>query len=311
MIIFLYGSDTFRSKQKIKEIVEEYQKIHNTGLNFKILEKDIDFEDFKNEVFSFSMFKEKKLIILKNIFDNKKFKENLCLVIDSIKENKNTVLIIWQEGEPATNDYLFKLLKKIAKTQEFKKLEELFLKKWIKKEAEKLGGSIDIQAVDKLIDFVGNDSWRLHNEIQKLVAFKKKMMIQVKDVEFLMKPEIENNIFKTIDAIAEKNKKRAIQLVRQHLDNGESPLYLISMINFQFRNLLIVREMIERNIPYYLILKKSQLKPFLLQKTWKQSKQFSLSELKKIYSKIFKIDLEIKTGKIDPLLALDLLITRM
>jgi len=311
MIIFLYGSDTFRSKQKIKEIVEEYQKIHNTGLNFKILEKDIDFEDFKNEVFSFSMFKEKKLIILKNIFDNKKFKENLSLVIDSIKENKNTILIIWQEGEPATSDYLFKLLKKIAKTQEFKKSEGLFLKKWIKKEAEKLGGSIDIQAVDKLIDFVGNDSWRLHNEIQKLVAFKKKMMIQVKDVEFLMKPEIENNIFKTIDAIAEKNKKRAIQLVRQHLDNGESPLYLISMINFQFRNLLIVREMIERNIPYYLILKKSQLKPFLLQKTWKQSKQFSLSELKKIYSKIFKIDLEIKTGKIDPLLALDLLITRM
>ncbi len=65
----------------------------------------------------------------------------------------------------------------------------------------------------------------------------------------------------------------------------------------------------EKDIPYASILKRSGLHPFVVRKSYDQSRQFSLSDLKKIYQKIFQIDFDVKTGKVEPEMALDLLIS--
>ena len=127
----------------------------------------------------------------------------------------------------------------------------------------------------------------------------------------MVRSKIETDIFKTIDAIAEKNKKRALELLHKHLEKGDSPLYLLSMINYQFRNLLIVKDFIERCKPYNIILRKSGLHPFVVKKSYYQSQKFSFQELKKIYRKVFQIDLNIKTGRIESEMALDLLIAEI
>jgi DNA polymerase-3 subunit delta len=80
------------------------------------------------------------------------------------------------------------------------------------------------------------------------------------------------------------------------------------MINFQFRNLLIIKDLMEKNIPYYSISKITKMHPFVVRKTYEQANKFTSRELKKIYQKIFQVDLSIKTGKIDPTTALDFLI---
>ena len=99
--------------------------------------------------------------------------------------------------------------------------------------------------------------------------------------------------------------------MHKHLEKGESPLYLLSMINFQFRNLLMIKELVEENQPYYSILRKTQLKPFVVGKSYQQAQRFGLPELKKIYRKIFQADLDIKTGKMKAETALDLLIVEI
>ena len=98
-----------------------------------------------------------------------------------------------------------------------------------------------------------------------------------------------------------KNKKQALDLFHKHLDNGDNSLYLFSMIAYQFRNLLIIKENS----------KKSGLHPFVVQKSIYLCRQFTMDQLKKIYQKIFQIDLDIKTGKIEPELALDLLLAEI
>ena len=35
MIIFLYGEDTYRLQQKLKEIGDQYKKVHKSGLNLE------------------------------------------------------------------------------------------------------------------------------------------------------------------------------------------------------------------------------------------------------------------------------------
>lgn len=307
MIIFLYGQDTYRMREKLKEIIERHKKIHKSGLNLKYFD---DFTNFKDEIRQTSMFKEKKLAVITDIFANSDFKEKF---LENKKEflNSEDIILIYEEKDFNKNNSLFKFLKKNAKSQEFKHLGGQNLKTWIKKEFDKYKTKIDSGVLEKLIEYIGNDLWQMSNEIKKLASFRNNKIVGVEDIELLVRSKIETDIFKTIDAIADKNKKQALNLLHKHLEKGDSPLYLLSMINYQFRNLLIVKDFIEKHKPYNVILKKSGLHPFVVKKTYYQSQKFSFQELKKIYQKIFKVDLDIKTGRIQPEIALDLLIAEI
>jgi len=306
MLIFLYGQDTYRSRQKLNEIINHYKKIHKSGLNLKYFDgKNLSFQDFKDEIRSVSMFAEKKLAVLKNTFLNKNFKENFLRDSKEFAESKNIVL--FYEEEEFSGDKLFKFLKKHAKSQEFKPLQSQKLKNWVKKGFDDYGIEIREEALEKLINFVGSDLWQMANEIKKLVSYKLKCPnpeISQRDIELLVKPKIENDIFKTIDAIASKNKKQALDLIHKHLEKGDTPLYLLSMINFQFRNLLIVKS---SRFGY----EKLKMHPYVIQKSTQQARKFNFEELKKIYQKIFQVDLSIKTGKVEPETALDLFIAEI
>jgi len=314
MIIFLYGQDTYRLHQKFDDIVKEHKKIHKSGLSLRVFDFSKDnFDDFENEFHSFSMFDEKKLLVLKNLFSNKDLKETF------FKKNKNfinseNIILIYEENSPSKGEKLFTFLKKNSKFQEFQPLEGIRLKNWIKEEFKKGGAEVEDRVSEKIISFADNDLWQISNEIKKLVAFKGDRKIKTEDVEILLKPKIETDIFKTIDAIAAKNKKEAFLLVHKHLEKGDGPLYLFSMINFQFRNLLMVKsEYIKKRYPLKIadLSKKLKIHPFVIRKTTWQIRKFSLEELKKIYQKIFQVDLQVKTGKINPQTALDLLIAEI
>ncbi len=305
MIIFFYGEDTYRMREKIKEIIERYQKIHKSGLNLKYF---ADFDDLKDGLRQNSMFNEKKLAIIENLFSKPEFKAKFLKGGKNFAESEDVVLI-YQEGEVKKNDDLFKFLIKSSRFQDFSLLEGYKLKNWIKNEFKKYNILVGPEVVEKLAKYVGNDLWRMSNEIKKLVSYRKD--IEPDDVQLLVKSKIETDIFETIDAIADKNKKKALELLHRHLEKGDSPLYLLSMMNYQFRNLLIVKDFIEKYKPYNVILKKSGLHPYVVKKSYNLCQRFTLQELKKNLQKIFQIDLDIKTGKIEPRVGLDLLVAEI
>jgi len=307
MIIFLYGEDTYRMKEKLKEIIERHKKIHKSGLNLKYFD---DFTNLKDGIRQTSMFKEKKLAVVTNVFANPDFKEEFFQNKKEFLDSED-IILIYEEKDFNKNNSLFKFLKKNTKSQEFKFLTGQGLKAWIKKEFDKYETKIDSLVLERLIKYIGNDLWQMSNEIKKLASFRNKETLKAEDIELLVKSKIETDIFKTIDAIADKNKKQALNLLHNHLEKGDSPLYLLSMINYQFRNLLIVKDLIEKHKPYNIILKRSGLHPFVVKKSYYQSQKFTFQELKKIFQKIFKVDLDIKTGRIQPEIALDLLIAEI
>jgi len=54
MIILLYGEDTFRLRQKLIEVIEEYKAKHKTGLNLaRFEENNLDFDKIKEKLSQF------------------------------------------------------------------------------------------------------------------------------------------------------------------------------------------------------------------------------------------------------------------
>ena len=319
MIYFIYGEDSYRSKRKLEEIIEGYKKAHKSGLNLVWIDANKpfgnaqgkqDFEDFYNYLKITSMFAEKKLLILKNIFGDAKFQEEFSEIIKNLEDMKD-IVVVYENEAPDQRTKFFKILQKSAKCQEFNHLQPAMLRKWIVQEFEKNKIEIDINAQNLLLSFVGNNLWQMANEINKLSNYRRGGVVRKEDVELLIKPNIENDIFKTIDALASKDKKQALSLLHKHLDNGDNSLYLLSMIAYQFRNFLVIKELQNAQKPYNLIAKISGLHPFVVQKSYYLCNQFSIEQLKKIYKKIFQVDSDIKTGKIEPETALDLLVAEI
>jgi len=306
MLIFLYGQDTYRSRDELKKIIEEREKASLNWFNFVRIDAEENeleiFEQIRQTTNTVSMFNEQKLIVIENIFSApEEVQKNILDLLKNKSTGKdpNTTIIFWADGENAKNEF-FKYLKINAKSQEFKLLEGNQLRKWIRDYIDEQKGRIDGSAIEKLIEYIGNDLWRMKNEIDKLLDYND--VIKINDVELLIKPEIDLNIFELIDAMGYKNKVKALKLFNQHLERGADEFYILSMIVYQLRNLLLVK-----STP----IAKLKLHPFVIKKSLQQVRNFTWDELKKIYYQLMTIDLRAKTGKTDINSALELFLTSL
>jgi len=295
MIYFLYGEDTYRIQRKSKEIENGYKKVHGNALNLEKFDaSELSFRGFLDASSQQSMFTAKKLFFLENVFSSEEFKKEFLKNIEKFSMSKHILVLVEKNKIKKTNK-LLKTLEKIAKCQEFEKLTGLKLKNWVKKEFVNCNAEIEPFALNQFISFVGGDLWRMSQEIQKLSAFTKR--ITEKEVKAFVKPRVSAEIFQTIDALARGDKGIALRMVQSHLDKGDSPFYLLKMFIFQFRNLLLVKSG-----------HKGDMHPYVFKKTMALSYRFSMEELKNAYQKIFQVDLNMKTGKVNPEEGLKMLI---
>ena len=86
-------------------------------------------------------------------------------------------------------------------------------------------------------------------KLPKLINYSDGQMISDKDVELLVKAKIDGNIFSAIDALGANNKKEAMKLLHDNLEKGEDPFYIFSMIVYQFRNMIKIADLKEREWP--------------------------------------------------------------
>lgn len=328
MIYFFYGADSFQLRQKLSQVIGQYRVKHQSGLNFARFDftQEQDWDNFKDFIESYSMFAEKKLAIIEDLFRMPPATQQdfiRYLETKSILKDPERFLVIIQElrladdkkkkekyvlKDSAARELFRKLTGKELNSEEFDLLEGVKLETWIKKEAAAQGGQIDNLAVKKLAAYVGSDLWQMQSEVNKLMSFKVNEAITEDDVDQLVKSRIESDIFKTIDALASRQKTLAFKFLHQNLAKGETEIGLLGMLIYQFRNLLLVKSQIEQGVPFYSLEKKLKMHPFVLRKTFEQSKNFSLSALKKAYQRLAEIDLGIKSGQIEPRAALDLVV---
>ena len=300
MIIFLYGPDTYRSKQKLNEIIARYKEIHKTGLSFHVLEENASyFDELRNIAGSVSMLGEKKLVILKYAISSKEFSQKFMdwKAKDALSETNDEVYIFY-EGYANKSDSMFTWLAENAKSQEFEILSGSQLNKWAQDFTKRRGIKISQGALFKLLAFSGGDLWALENELQRLASYKNGGEIGVNDLDIFLRPKEQTHIFSFVDAVVEANKPKAFKMLKAHIEAGDNENYLFSMVYSQFRNIAQAQSFLDEaesgggravNI--------LGMHPYVAKKSLAQARQFGKEKIKKIYSKLVDLDLSVKTGK--------------
>jgi DNA polymerase-3 subunit delta len=342
MILFLYGEDTYRLKQKLKDMKEKYISASLGDTNLAVLDgKTVTADDIIRQALAYPFLAKSRLVIVENLLMSaKKTSEGKATKTKEEKPGKvvttqekigeflpkvpeSTILVFAESGSPDKRSSLFKKLSKLKMAQEFQPLDEPGVKKWIREEVNRFGGQIAPDATEKLYEYVGADLWRLSNEIRKLSDYRLQTTageqksevrspIAVPDVELLVRPQTSSDIFALIDAVASRSSKKALHELHQLLDNGQNELYILSMIVYQYRNLLIVKDLTVRGAnSQWEMAKRAGLHPFVAGKSLNLVRNYTMDELKNIYRMLFENDLAIKTGRVEPQTALDLLILKL
>ncbi len=183
--------------------------------------------------------------------------------------------------------------------------------RWIESEAKKQGGRIDPDAAARLSEMVGEEPRIAAQEITKLLTYVNfERPIRLLDVEKVSIANAQASIFELVDALGQKEGKKAQSIFHRLLEDEEA-MALWGMVIRQFRLLLQAREMLDERATIPEIQKALGLHEFVVQKVCNQARHFSMPTLESIYHKLLEIDEGAKTSRVPLDLALDTLIVEL
>ena len=240
---------------------------------------------------------------------NPELKQQLLDYLPNLSPTTNLLFI--ENKKLAANNAVLKFAekdKKHAQVRLFAAPPADQLADWVIDHVEKKGGTIDFSAANDLALFIGGDLRALDSEIEKLIVYKNGAPIRRDDVRAMVAPAQEQSIFELVDALGARKTQRALELLHEQLRHNANEFYLLTMITRQYRIMLQVRDLATRGMGADVIQKQLGLHPFVTKKMSEQARSYSVEQLEGIMSKLLETDVSLKTSRLEPTLALDLLV---
>lgn len=298
-LYLFYGEETYLLQQKVnywKKNFKERQGEYNLSVIDGIKEET---GKIITECESMPFLGEKRLIIIENLPSStgQKISDEKTKTLLSFLENiPETSVILFFNSIPDKRTKFYKYLIEHAEVEEFPVLVEKKLYNWINQEVQRQKGVILPGAVPYLVQKTGNNLWSIQNEINKLIAFNDGKAISENDIDKLVTPIYEVNIFKLTDYIGLKKTKSALDILSKLVESDFECVYIYNMIVRQFRIFLQIFDL--KNKPQKEIATLVGLHPFVVENSLKQINLFTKKELESAYSDLLKIDIKLKTGQI-------------
>jgi len=145
----------------------------------------------------------------------------------------------------------------------------------------------------EILNFIITSSKNVNFVLWESKEILKKDLFLFKDavIKFFKIPK---NIFTLLDNLKPGNSKNLLNLFHQGLEAGIKEELIFFMIQRQFRILLALTQRHPK--PENEIDEVNRLAPWQMEKLQRQARMFDASDLKKIYKKLYEIELNQKTG---------------
>jgi DNA polymerase III delta subunit len=317
MLYFLYGEDEVRVASRRRELLDGFRRKYPTG-EVQIF----DFEDSGTpetirsacSACDQGLFAIPKLIVWLHPFVLKEGEDVLKkFLMRFLKESPSDIsLLVLASGKiKKTHPVAALLLKKSDRIEEMEPLRGVQLERYIASSLRVFDADLSITrtALGILVKAVGDDTFRLKQEISRLAAYRGTGTITNEDVLLFLRPSSETTIFQALDAMSRGERRQALLLFAQE-QAGESKhevVYgLLSMCAWQLRRLIQMREVFDRGIRDASgIARETKLPPFVVQNALRSFENLPLSRLTAGLMLLADMDAAMKIGELDPGGALD------
>ncbi len=311
-IILLHGDNSYTLRNRLKEILSKYPTLKVSK---------VDGEDAKNINdlvldFNVSLFQEKKLLLIQNLFENsskillERFQKHIT---DDTSDN---VLVLVESDFVDKRTSLYKLIKTKFKFEEFPKQTSRTLIPWITDYLKESGIKISTDIAFELLGKVGEDQQALKNELDKLVVLDKRE-ISRDDVKTYISTSRESEIFELTEAClnyfvkpSPHDLKEIIHLTEIFKEDYKNYPIFLSILTNQLSQLIRIKVYEDNGYGPDQISKEVQAHPFVIRKLLERAKLLKRDQLEKIFENLLILDSKFKIGELDFLSVVSLLLKR-
>ncbi|MBR3685285.1 MAG: DNA polymerase III subunit delta [Clostridia bacterium] len=199
--------------------------------------------------------------------------------------NEGTILVVYNSNVPLS-------LKKYFVEVDCAKLDAPTLRSYIPKLVAPK--KIDGNALYTLVEYCGRDMAQISNEILKLKAYMgAKQVITLEMVETLVANTVENEIFELANAIAEKNKLKAVTLFDRFVARGIDFSFILASLIGQYRRLLHCALSKKSDAELAEALK---IKEFAVKKSRETASKYGKATLKSCLDELVDAEFNFKSG---------------
>lgn len=317
----LYGKETYLLQETVQRIRQAVVDEETKDFNLSVFDLEEDALDLAVEdAETFPFMGERRLVVAKNptflTAEKKKDKpehnlEALEAYISQPAPYSVFVLLAPYEKLDERKK-LTKLLKKHADMVEAKELNGPETADFIKGLAKSEGKQIDSGAAEELVILCNASLSAIAQEVKKLSTYiGDRDEILLDDVRKLVARGLEQNIFELINKVVNRRRTEALQIFYDLLKQNEEPIKMMALIANQFRLILQTKYFSQQGYGQKQIASNLKVHPFRIKLAIDQARLFSETELKSIMEQLAVMDYEIKTGKKDKQLLLELFLLKL
>ena len=308
-VYLLYGDEAYLKKQYKDKLVKALVSEGDT-MNFSAYEgKGINPKEIVDLAETMPFFADRRVILIENSGFLKNSCEDLANYMSEAPEESTCFLFV--EDEVYKRNKLYKSVSKMGRAVEFGTQNEDLLVRWIVGRLKKENKNITRDVLQYFMEKTGTDMGNIDRELEKLICYTMgRDVITAEDVEAITTEQVTNKIFDMVNAIAEHEQKKALDLYYDLLTLKEPPMRILYLITRQFQILLNLKDMSSKGFDQGTIASKVGIPPFAVRRNQAQAKGFSLEQLKTAIKDGVDLEEAVKTGRLNDQMAVELFIVR-
>ena len=309
MYNYLISSDDIEAlNDKINEIKNSY------NIEFDVIRYDLEEDNIYSiidELSTISLFDNPKFIIVKSINFASEASERQITDMLKVMNNQdsNNVLVATSLDKIDFKNENISRLRKYMIYFDIK-IKNIPLEEYAKKIFNKNGFQIDDQAANQLAKYSINLA-TLKNNINILMSYKNDdKVINISDVTLMIKQPMDDNIYNLIDMVLNKNKKAVFKIYNDFKIEKVEPTVIIGYLLNKFQEMYDVYVLAKGGADQQSIMDLFNVSSGKAYYMLKNSKQASIEEIKYNLDELINLDYNIKSGKVDANLGLELYLLR-
>ncbi len=321
MILFLHGDDDFSVSRRRRDLQKAFtEKYPQSEVSVFDFEDQSGPEDLRRAfgVCEGGLFATRKMIVFLHpcALEDKAEDMLKAFLKEQAKKEDDVVLLFVEPGKiKKTHPVASFLLKHAGKEEAFPKpdaKDQSALAKIAERELASVASGVTFsrEALRMFVSIIGTDRARMASESEKLAAYKGgNGTVEAEDVVLMLEGAKESAIFDALDALGQGDRARALTLLSRETDGGEGAYPVLAMCAWQVRRMLLVREAYDQGMRRAGdIASATKLAPFVVGKALGTIANFPLVRLKAGLALLSESDTKLKTGAMDPQVALSLFI---
>ncbi len=307
-VYLLCGEEAYLKKQ-YKDKLKRAMADPDDSMNFSAYEgKGINPKEVIDLAETLPFFADRRVILIENSGFFKNSCEELAEYIPQVPE---TTHFIFVEDEIDKRSKLYKAVKNAGKIVEFTSQTEELLTRWVLTRIKKEGKNITGSVMQLFLNKVGNDMGNIDRELEKLLCYcMEKEVIEAADVEAVTTEQTTNKVFDMVNAIAEHNQRKALDLYYDLLTLKEPPMRIMYLISRQFQILLNIKDMSGKGFDNAAMAKNAGIPPFAVRRNLSQAKGFTMQQLKQAIRDGVDYEEAVKTGRMNDQMAVELFLMK-